>query len=474
MALPALREAFGGTPVQLNWVTNAFMLSFGATLMAAGALADAYGRKRLFLLGLALIVAGSLLAACAPGIVVFDLARAVQGIGAAAAFAAGTAALAQLFEGPARTGAFSLIGTSFGLGLSSGTILAGWLVGSFGWQAVVLSPGAIGLAAFAIALFAMKESRNPQAGGLDAGGTLSFIGMLSLLTLGVLQGPASGWGDRRVLAALTGAVLLGAAFIVIQRRAANPMLDLSLFRYPRFVGVQLLAAAPAYSFVVLLVLLPIRFVGLDGLDPLAAGRLMMVLSGPVLVLPSLAALLARRFPVGSISAAGLLLAALGLHWLGGVQAGMPPRQLIGPLLLIGCGIGLPWGLMDGLAVSVVPRERAGMASGIFNTVRVAGEGIALALVAAGLTALVGRQLADLPGSAMPALAQAAQQLATGNLQQASALLPHADRASLLHAYGEAFGILLRVLSGVTVLTAAVVFAFLRGESRSEAGITAAC
>ncbi|WP_447777439.1 MFS transporter [Variovorax boronicumulans] len=471
VVLPAIRDTLGGTPVQLNWVTNAFMLSFGATLMAAGALADAYGRKRVFLLGLAVVALSSALLTLAPGIVAFDLARAVQGLGSAAAFAAGTAALAQLFDGPARLRAFSLIGTSFGVGLSCGSILSGWLADTVGWHAVMLSPGAVSLVALCLAAPRMRESRNPQAMGLDVPGTLSFTAALSLLTLGVLQAPDSGWGSPWVLAALAGALAMGAAFIAIERRVAHPMLDLSLFRFPRFVGVQLLAAAPAYGFVVLLVLLPIRFIGLEGRSALEAGGFMFALSGPILIVPTLAAWLAHRFSAGVISAVGLLACAVGLVWLSRCASGTSLHGLVGPLLLIGAGIGLPWGLMDGLAVSVVPRERAGMASGIFNTVRVAGEGIALALVGAGLTTLVALQL-GVSSSSSVAVSQAAQRVATGDLAQALALLPGMERAALLHAYGVAFGTLLCVLAGVTVLTAVVVFVFLRGETHADAGAAA--
>jgi MFS family permease len=471
VVLPAIRDALGGSPVQLNWVTNAFMLSFGATLMAAGALADAYGRKRVFLMGLAVVaLAGSLLT-LAPGIVAFDLVRALQGLGSAAAFAAGTAALAQVFDGAARTRAFSFIGTSFGVGLSCGSILSGWLAESFGWQSVMLSPGAISLVALCIASPSMRESSNPHAMGLDVPGTVTFTAALTLLTLGVLQAPDSGWGSPWVIGALAGAALMGAAFIAIERRVAHPMLDLSLFRFPRFVGVQLLAAAPAYGFVVLLVLLPIRFIGLEGRSAMEAGVFMFALSGPILGVPTLAASLAHRFSAGVISAVGLLVCAAGLLWLSCCAPGTPLHAMVWPLLLIGAGIGLPWGLMDGLAVSVVPRERAGMASGIFNTVRVAGEGIALALVGAGLTALVALQLGRLP--AHPgATSQAAQRVTTGDLSQALALLPGVDRAALLHAYGAAFGTLLCVLAGVTVLTALVVFVFLRGETHAEVGAAA--
>jgi len=467
VVLPAIRDALGGSPVQLNWVTNAFMLSFGATLMAAGALADAWGRKRVFLLGLAVVALSASLLTLAPGIVAFDLARALQGLGSAAAFAAGTAALAQVFDGAARTRAFSLIGTSFGVGLACGAILSGWLAQSFGWQAVMLSPGAISLVALCIAAPGMRESRNPQAMGLDMPGTVGFTGALTLLTLGVLQAPDSGWGSPWVIGALAGAALMGAAFIAIERRVAHPMLDLSLFRFPRFVGVQLLAAAPAYGFVVLLVLLPIRFIGLEGRGAIEAGAFMFALSGPILVVPTLAASLAHRLSAGAISAVGLLVCAVGLFWLIRCAPGMPLGAMVWPLLLIGAGIGLPWGLMDGLAVSVVPRERAGMASGIFNTVRVAGEGIALALVGAGLTALVAARLGH-----AEAASRAAQRVTTGDISQALALLPGMDRAAVLHAYGAAFGTLLWVLAGVTVATALVVFAFLRGETHAEAGAVA--
>ncbi len=462
VVLPALHGALGGSPVQLNWVTNAFMLSFGATLMAAGALADAYGRKRVFLLGLAVVALSSSLLTLAPGIVAFDLVRALQGLGSAAAFAAGTAALAQVFDGASRTRAFSLIGTSFGLGLSCGAMLSGWLAQSVGWQAVMLSPGVASLLALCIAAPCMRESRNPHAMGLDLPGALSFTAALSLLTLGVLQAPDSGWGSSWVVGALAGAALMAAAFIAIEQRVAHPMLDLSLLRFPRFVGVQLLAAAPAYGFVVLLVLLPIRFIGLEGRSALEAGGFMFALSGPILVVPTLAASLAHRFSAGAISAVGLLVCAAGLLWLSRCAPGVPLHELTGALLLIGAGIGLPWGLMDGLAVSVVPRERAGMASGIFNTVRVAGEGIALALVGAGLTALVARQLGH--GATV---SQAAQRVTTGDMSQALALLPGMDRAGVLQAYGAAFGTLLWVLAGVTVLTALVVFLFLRGEVQVE-------
>lgn len=485
VALSALREALGGGPLALNWVTNAFMLSFGATLMAAGALADLHGRRRVFLAGLGVVLVSALAQACLGGqgaIVVFNLLRALQGLGAAAALAGGTAALAQVFDGTARMRAFSGVGTSFGVGLAFGPLLSGWLLGVAGWRGVVLCVAAVALAALVLGLRCMPESSNLKAQRLDRAGALLFTAALALLTWGVLQGPEAGWSSGAALLPLAGAALALAAFVAVERRVqqrtGQPMLDLSLFRYPRFVGVQLLAGAPAYAFVVLLVLLPVRFIGVEGMAPLQAGQLMFVLSLPMLFVPLLAGWLTRWVSAALLCLAGLLVCAAGLLWLGGCAPGTAFAQMAPPLLLIGLGIGLPWGLMDGLAVSVVPSERAGMATGIFSTVRVAGEGMALALVGAGLAALLAWRLSALAAQApqapqamqaVHATGRAAQLLVTGNIAEAMALLPGLSAPAVLAAYGQAFGILLDVLAGITVLTALAVYGFLRAGAPTDTG-----
>jgi len=457
VALRDIAQALGGSPVALAWVTNAFMLAFGSCLMVAGALADRHGRRRIFMAGLLLFVVASTALVAAPNLLLFDLLRAVQGVAGAAIFAGGASALAQEFDGRARLQAFSLLGTSFGLGLTLGPIAAGGLTSAFGWRAIFVLVIGCAIVSWALARRSMHESRDPQAQALDWPGAISFTAALTVFTCGVLEAPALGWAHPGTLLMLLGAFALFALFVRIERRAQRPMLDLTLFRYPRFVGVQLLAAAPAYAYVVLLVLLPIRFIGLEGVPVGEAGRWMMAMSAPLVVLPLVAGLLARRFAPASICGAGLLIAAAGLVWLSSVGGG---TQALLPMAVIGIGISLPWGLMDGLAVSVVPSERAGMATGIFSTTRVAGEGLALALVGAVLSALTAQQLVG-AGATAPAAALAAQELAAGNLQAAAALLPTQTLATVVHAVDAAFATLMLVLAGITVLTAVVVFAFLR-------------
>ncbi|ESZ29018.1 MFS transporter [Mesorhizobium sp. L2C084A000] len=464
VALSRIAADLGGSPIELNWVTNAFMLTFGATLMASGALADNHGRKRLFLVGLSLYVLASLGAMLAPDIIWFDIFRAAQGIGSAAAFAGGASALAQELEGPLRLRAFSFLGTSFGIGLAFGPIASGLLISAFGWRSIFILVAALAIAAAMLGLRTIRESRDPDATGLDWAGAGTFTIALASLTYGVLQAPQRGWADPLVVTLLAASVICFVAFVFVERRAQRPMLDLTLFAYPRFVGVQFLAAAPAYAFVVLLVLLPIRFIGIEGMSEIKAGQLMICLSGPLLILPMLAGQLARWIAPATICGVGLLVAAAGLVWL----SLTPPvdSALVAPLMLIGVGIALPWGLMDGLAVSVVPRERAGMAVGIFNTTRVACEGVALAIVMATLSGFTAAQVAAEETASSTEAAAAAQLLVTGNLGEAAQHLPQAGAAVLVQAYETAFDRLLIVLAAITVMTAVVVFLGLRRGSAS--------
>ncbi|MHC8286214.1 MFS transporter [Pseudomonas sp. XS1P51] len=467
VATPAIGRDLGGSPVALTWITNAFMLTFGSLLMAAGALADVYGRKRLFSLGMLLFTVVSLAQAFAPSVFWLDVMRAVQGVAGAAALAAGSAALAQEFEGHAHTRAFSMLGTTFGIGLAFGPLVAGVLIEWFDWRAIFLFTALIGVIAMLFGLPRMRETRDPDATGIDWPGTLTFSATLALFTFGVIQAPESGWSSPWVVGLLATSALLLAAFVLIELHVERPMLDLSLFRFPRFVGVQILPIGTCYCYIVLVVMLPLRFIGVEGLSEIDAGGLLVALSAPMLVVPIVAATLTRWVSAGVLSGIGFLIAAVGLHWLSLYETGEPTLALILPMLLIGVGAGLPWGLMDGLSVSVVPKERAGMAAGIFNTARVAGEGITLAIVAALLASLVQSNLSGLAVLADPArLAEAAQRVTTGDMAGAAHLLPEVSKPLLVAGYAEAFQYLLHVLTVITVLSAVVVLSLL-SRTRTE-------
>ena len=463
VATPAIGRALGGSPVMLTWITNAFMLSFGSLLMAAGALADQFGRKRLFVFGLGGFVLTSLAMSFAPSTLWLDILRGIQGIAAASSLSSGAASLAQEFDGHARTRAFSMLGTSFGIGLAFGPLMAGALIEYFSWRSIFIVIAAIGTVAFIFGVPRMRETRDPDAIGLDYPGAITFTATLALFTFGVIQAPGSGWNSPLVVTLLASSASTLAAFVLVEARVKRPMLDLSLFRYSRFVGVQILPVGTCYCYIVLVVMLPLRFIGAEGLDELHAGTLMIALSAPMLVVPMLVASFTRWLSPGVLSGIGFLIAATGLYWLSRVDFSAGKEVLVMPMLVIGVGAGMPWGLMDGLSVSVVPKERAGMASGIFSTTRVAGEGIALAIATAMLAALAHASLArivpDTPGT-HARIAEASQRVTAGDMAHAAATLPEVDRHAIAASYADAFTSLLHVLFVITLLSAVATFAFL--------------
>jgi MFS family permease len=459
VAIPAIGSALGGSVTSLNWIVNGFMLGLGSTIMLGGALADQFGRKRMFKAGIIAFTAASLAIGLAPDVLALDWLRGAQGVGGAIAISAGFAALAREYEGLARTRALGLIGSGFGIGLAFGPLIAGALIGAFGWQALFFASAAAGIAVLAVGVPRLRESRDPGAAGIDVWRAASFAGALIALTFGIIQGPQHGWRQPLVIVLIGLAALLLVAFIVIERLQQRPMLELSLFRYPRFVGAQALPIAVAFSFVVPLILLPIRFIRIEGLDAFQAGLLLLPISAPVAIVPFLAAHMARWIPSGVLAAAGLIASSLGILWLSMIAPGTAPLAFAPPLLLVGIGAGFPWGLMDDLAISVVPTERAGMATGIFSTMRVAGETIAIALVGATLAGFVGNALGPLaPSADANAVALA---VAGGAFDEAARLAPAVPLAAFAQAYGAAFHATLMICAIVTFAGALVVLAALR-------------
>ncbi|MEQ9879202.1 MFS transporter [Pectobacterium aroidearum] len=461
VVLPAISQELGGTPVQLSWIMNAYILSYGGAMMVSGSLTDIYGCRRIWLIGLAWFCAFTFAIPFAPSVLWIDLLRLLQGLGGAAAFAAAMSSLAPLFEGWARARAFSLLGTTFGLGLAFGPLVSGWMVEVSTWQGVFYATGGVGLLGWGLVAMITRQERTPISGPMDWPGMMSFTLALGLFTYGMLLIPEQGWRNATVIGILLASIVVFAGFIVIERRVAQPMLDLDCFRSPSFIGVQVLAASPAFLFIVLIVMLPGRFIGVDGYSALQAGQMMVWLAVPLLVVPFLAALLTRWFTPGLLCSAGLLLVAGGLIGLAHefTQGG---AALHLPLLLVGIGIGLPWGLMDALAVSVVTPERAGMATGIFNTVRVSADGVAIAMISALLATLIQNGMALEVGElvSQTTLLEAASRTALGELHTAVSILPGYE-ALLSQRYADSFTIVIYVLAGIAALTACAVFFLLR-------------
>ena len=464
VVVPTIQNEFHASGIAANWIINAFVLAFGAFVMAAGTLADRYGRRLVMRFGVVIFTASSCAGALAFGIVFLDLMRAAQGIGAALTMAAAAAAAANAFRGRDQVRAFSLLGTCFGIGFALGPILIALAVEHFGWRAVFCLSAALGgLVMLVMRLSNMPESRDLDATRFDWAGTLTFGFMLVLFTDGLMEASRRGWSDMRPVLLLLSAAGMLVVFIAIERLQKRPMLDLSLFAYPRFVGVQSLPIAAGFAFIAPLAILPIRFVGAEGMNEAQAGLALLPLCLPITVVPLLAGYLARWIGPQVLCAAGLALSAFGLVGLAGISAGGASSAFAFPLLEIGIGASLPWGLMDALAVSVVPKERAGMAVGIFGTMRLISEGSAIAITLAVLTSLIRQDLPHVAG-----VGEAANRLAVGRFHEATRLMPTLGKGLLKTSYDHAFHVTFLALSVITAAAALIAFVTVRGPSRRRA------
>lgn len=256
VALPSMATHLGSSVGAAQWMLNAFNITFAALPLAAGSLADRVGRRRVFRTGITLVGVMSLLVALAPSMVVADLARAVQGCGAAAVLASGAAVLAHATTGRRRRVAFGVLGTCFGTGLAAGPLAAGALVEVAGWRSVFLLVAAMSVPAWWYATRA-PESRDPGHPGFDVAGLFCFTAGLAALSLALVRAVTAGWTAPSTLLPLAGAILLVVLFALVEaRRGERAMFDVRLFRRPEFVAVVCQPFTVTLGFVVLLVYLP--------------------------------------------------------------------------------------------------------------------------------------------------------------------------------------------------------------------------
>ncbi|MEV4778128.1 MFS transporter [Burkholderia sp. LMU1-1-1.1] len=472
ISTPAVGRDLGGDQSTLSWIVNAYAIAFGGCVMAAGAIGDQIGRKRCFVAGLWIFVATSLLIGLTPDLLLLNLLRAAEGLGGALVLTSATSLLAQEFEGEERTRAFSFLGTAFGVGLAFGPMASGFLIEHLGWRSLYFAIALIAVLILLLGTRRIKESHDPQAQGIDWPGTVLFTAALVSLTFCIVRGPQDGWASLRVLSLLGGTVLLLGAFVAVELRRPRPMLELSLFRYPRFIGVQLLPVATGFSFIALIVYVPIWFMVIQGRDAFTAGLAILPLTAPMLVVPLLAGRMARHVSPGLLSGVGFLISALGAWLLMRLSPDGSLWAMAIPMSLIGIGNGLPWGLMDALSVSVVPKERAGMAAGIFTTMRVAGEAIAIAAIGAVLIGLTSANLrvaasADslsLPQSATTIANQIGANAEHGSSAGAASAMDGAVIELAHRAYTSAFHSIFAVLAVLSALTAVICVVTLRQSS----------
>jgi MFS family permease len=455
LALPSVNDSLHTGLSAAQWVVNGFFLTFASFMAITGSLADLTGRRRMFAGGVALFAGAMVVAAAAPNFWVLIAARALAGAGAAATTTGGSALLAQAFPGERRTRAFAVFGTAIGLGLAFGPLISGVLITSLGgWRMFFLAAALVLLPVLA-ATPLLTESSDHHGAPADRAGAVTFTLGLSLFVVAMVEGPSLGWGSPLVVAALAVFAVLIVGFGVVEKRTAHPMIDVSLLANPRFAAICAMPILLAFSFVALLIVLPPYFSAVDGSSAERAGLLLILLTGPTLVVPVIVARIAERVPQRALLIATMVLVAVGSAWLTVLRPGVPIGAVAGPLLTLGVGFGISLAIMDGAAISSVEPSRAGMAAGVFNTARLTGEAVAIAVVGAILAAVTQSDLAATVGAS--SATSATSRLLQGDMDGALAVLGSSDlRAVAADSYTEAMHVAFWALAALMVLGAVAV------------------
>jgi EmrB/QacA subfamily drug resistance transporter len=434
VALPSIQKALHSSFQDLQWVVDAYSLTLAAFLLTGGALADLFGRRLLFTIGLVVFTASSALCGLSSTPLMLNLARGVQGVGGALMFATSLALIAQAFQGRERGTAFGIFGAVTGAAVAAGPLIGGVITSAIGWEWIFFVNVPIGVFAVALTLSKVDESRDPNATGVDWAGLITFSGSLFLLVFALVRGNGLGWGSTEIVAMLVGSAVLLALFVLAERMQERPMLDLSLFKRPAFVGANIVAFTLSSSAFAMFLYLTLYIQDVLHYSPLQAGLRFLPTTLLMFLVSPLSGRLSVRVPIRALLGVGLLFVAGGLLAMTAVTPTSSWTALIPGFVLQGIGVGLINPPLASAAVGVVPPARSGMASGANSTFRQVG----IATGIAGLGAVFQHDLGGGGGE--------------GAVQHAS----HA-------AFVGAFTSILEIAAAVAAIGAVAAFALVRSK-----------
>ncbi|MEU6863872.1 MFS transporter [Streptomyces sp. NPDC046876] len=470
VALPDIQHSLDASFSGLQWTTDAYALSLAALLLTSGSLADLYGRRRLFVIGLAVFTAGSLLCGVAQDQLTLILSRAVQGVGGAILFATSLALLAGAFQGRERGAAFGIWGAVAGVATALGPVLGGVITSGISWRGIFLVNLPIGIAALVITLRLVDESRPPRASKVDWLGIVPLTAGLFSLVYALIRASDTAWDERGVLICFALAAVFLIAFVVVESRVSEPMFDLSLLRTPTFLGGSIAAFAMNASLFAMFIYLVLYLQNDLGYSAMGTGARLLVSSGATLVAAMVAGRVMSRVPTRWLIGPGLVVVGVGLLLMTGVSADSDWTHLIPGFIVTGIGAGMVNPPLASTAIGVVPVWRAGMASGVNQTFRQVGIAVGIALYGSIFTASLHDALRERL-SAVPSLQgqtdTIADSIRMGAPGQAIASAPPELRGQVEHAVHAGFATSLNDLlyaSGIIALVGGVLaFALIRAK-----------
>jgi EmrB/QacA subfamily drug resistance transporter len=380
VALPSIQQDLKSSFADLQWVIDAYALTLAALLLTGGALADMYGRRKLYLLGLVLFTAASVLCGVAQSPLMLELSRGLQGVGGAVMFAVSLALLAQAFRGRDRGVAFGVWGAVTGVAVAIGPLLGGALVSGISWRWIFFVNVPLGAIALGLTALRVVESRDDHPRRPDWPGFVFFTIALASLIYALIESGRTSFTDTTVVVCFAAAAVLLVAFLVTERVSEHPMFDLGLFRLPTFSGGAVAAFGISASIFAMILYLTIYLQDVLGFSAFETGLRLLVASGAIFVVAAPAGRLTSHMPIRLLIGPGLLLVGGGLLWMRGLDADSAWTHLVPGLIMSGVGVGFINPPLASTAVGVVQPQRAGMASGINSTFRQIGIATGIALL----------------------------------------------------------------------------------------------
>lgn len=474
VALPALQREFGATAAQAQWVVESYALFLSALLLLGGVLGDRYGRKRIFLIGTVLFAASSIWCGLSPSIEMLIAARAAQGVAGALLTPASLAIISAAFADQTERG--RAIGTWSGftaITSAFGPVLGGWLTENASWRWVFFINLPLAAVVVLVALRGVPESRDEEAGQLDIPGAVLATAGLGALVFGLIEGPVRGWTSPLVLGGLVGGVVGLAAFVAVERRAASPMMPLSLFRSATFSGANLLTLLLYGAFGGALFWLPFNLIQVQGYSATAAGAAM---------LPAILLLFAlSRWTGGVIGQFGarlpltigpaIVAVAFVLFALPGV-GGSYWTTFFPAAIVFGVGMAITVPPLTTAVMTAVAERQAGTASGINNAVARTAGLIAIAVFGVIVATVFDRQLAG-QLDAIPDLSPAVREAVEAQRADLAAAQPPAGadaetaaavETAIDQSFVAGFRAAMLVAAGMAVLGAFVAWRMVAGKT----------
>jgi len=439
VAQPGIQAGLHASFSDVQWTLDAYALTLASLLLTSGALADRYGRKRLFAIGLTIFTLGSLLCGLAASPLMLILSRCGQGIGGAIVFATSLALLGHSFRGKDRGTAFGVWGGVTGIAVAAGPVLGGLITTDWNWRGIFLVNLPIGVFALAVTIWRVEESRSPQPARPDwTGFGLLTTGLVGLI-YGLIRASETSWTDTWVLTCLAAGVVLLAAFVVAETRAAHPMFDVRLLRVPTFAGGSISAFAMNGSLYAVLLYLVIYLQDILGFSALGAGLRVSAITLATLLTATAAGRMSEHMPVRWLIGPGLLLVGIGLIVMAGLTGTSSWTHLIPGFIIAGLGSGLVNPPLASTSIGVVPPHQAGMASGANATFRQIGIATGIAALGSIFVPAVQSHLATaLPRSLAGSAATIAAAVRQGSVGRVLATVPAGDRAATALALRSSF------------------------------------